>query len=70
MENHKQTKSYLLQEIPSDVYKILIREQNKIKEKKGTSQFSIERTIYHIIKKYDRCIDTECLSVDEDLKRA
>lgn len=63
-------KSYLLQEIPGDVYKIILQEQNKIKERKGTSQFSIERTIYHIIKKYDRCKDTDCLSAEEEKKVA
>ena len=40
--------------MPPDVYKIIIREQGKLKVSKGTTQYSMERTIYHIIKEYDK----------------
>lgn len=45
--------------IPPDVYKILIREQGRIKESRGTTQYSLERTIYHIIKEYDKLLPKE-----------
>lgn len=44
--------------MPPDIYKIIIREQGKLKESKGTTQYSMERTIYHIIKEYDRLLKT------------
>jgi hypothetical protein len=45
---------YPLKNIPEDVYKILWREQAKLKSKKGLRQFSLSSTIYHIIKEYDK----------------
>jgi hypothetical protein len=45
---------YPLKNIPEDVYKILWREQAKLKTKKGVSQFSLASTIYHIVKEYDK----------------
>lgn len=45
---------YPLKNIPEDVYKILWREQAKLKTKKGVSQFSLSSTIYHIVKEYDK----------------
>lgn len=51
------SKSYLFRSIPPDVYKIILKEQNRIKEKKGTTQFSIELTIYHIIREYEKRIN-------------
>lgn len=47
--------SYTLKSIPKDVFKIVQKEQSEIKEKKGTNSFSFERTIYKMIKDYDRC---------------
>jgi hypothetical protein len=44
---------YPLKNIPEDVYKILWREQAKMKGK-GRRQFSLALTIYHIIKEYDK----------------
>lgn len=45
---------YPLKNIPEDVYKILWREQAKLKAKRGLRQFSLSSTIYHIIKEYDK----------------
>jgi hypothetical protein len=45
---------YPLKNIPEDVYKILWREQAKLKAKGGRRQFSLSLTIYHIIKEYDK----------------
>lgn len=47
---------YPLKNIPEDVYKILWREQAKLKAKKGMRQFSLSSTIYHIIKEYDKLL--------------
>lgn len=48
-------KSCLLKKIPSEVYKMIQTEQAEIKKRKGTGLFSLERTIYTIIKEYNRC---------------
>jgi hypothetical protein len=45
--------------MPPDVYKIIIREQGKQKVSRNTTQYSMERTIYHIIKEYDRLLKKE-----------
>jgi hypothetical protein len=51
----KDRKTYSFRDgIPTDVYKIIIREQNRIKEERGTTQYSMERTIYNIIREFDR----------------
>lgn len=46
------TKQIYLRKIPADIYKIIITEQNRIKEITCINQFSMERTIYHIIREY------------------
>lgn len=45
---------YPLKNIPEDVYKILWREQAKLKSKGGRRQFSLSLTVYHIIREYDK----------------
>lgn len=55
MTNQKETR-YPLKNIPEDVYKILWREQAKLKSKKGLRKFSIALTIYHIVREYDKVI--------------
>lgn len=52
-QKRKETR-YPLKDIPADVYKILWREQAKLKAKRGLRQFSLSSTIYHIIKEYDK----------------
>lgn len=46
-------------EIPKDVYKILIRQQAKEKEKRDIGQFSLELTMYTIIRRWDKGITKE-----------
>lgn len=58
-QNLKETR-YPLKNIPEDVYKILWREQAKLKAKKGMRQFSLSSVIYHIIKEYDRMRLQDC----------
>lgn len=48
-------KTCTLREIPPDVFKIVQKEQQEIKARKGTNQFSFESTIYKMIKDYDKC---------------
>jgi hypothetical protein len=52
-EAEKETR-YPLKNIPADVYKILWREQAKLKAKGERRQFSLSLTVYHIIKEYDK----------------
>lgn len=52
---------YPLKDIPEEVYKILYREQAKLKAKKGQRQFSLGSTIYYIVKEFDRMLkDKNC----------
>lgn len=57
-KDSKETR-YPLKNIPEDVYKILWREQAKLKAKRGLRQFSLSSTIYHIIKEYDKAQKTK-----------
>lgn len=54
-QKRKETR-YPLKDIPADVYKILWREQAKLKAKKGLRQFSLASTMYHIVREYDKSI--------------
>lgn len=48
-------KKYSFREgMPEDVYAIIIREQNVIKARKKITVYSIERTIYEIIRGFDK----------------
>lgn len=52
---------YPLKNIPEDVYKILYREQARLKTKKGQRQFSLGSTIYYIVREFDRMLkDKNC----------
>lgn len=48
-----------LKNIPADVNRILLNEQKEAKEQKGTNQFSIELTVYKIIREFERCKKAE-----------
>lgn len=50
-------KAYTLTRIPKDVFDLVIDEQEKIKKKKGTNQFSFESTLYNMIRDLKRCRD-------------
>lgn len=45
-------KSLILQNIPEDVRKVLLRKQLEIKEHIGHNRFSIECTIYKIVREW------------------
>lgn len=55
MTNIKEGKTYSFRNMPPDVYKIILKAQNRMKEQRGTSQFSLELTIYHIIREFEKC---------------
>lgn len=48
-------KTYTLRSIPPDVYDIVLKEQNEIKQKKKTNSFSFECTLYKMIRDYEKC---------------
>ena len=48
-----------LKEIPIDVMKIILREQGKIKSEKGIGQYSLEQTIYKLIRELKEIKDKE-----------
>jgi hypothetical protein len=51
--------SCYLKDIPTEVNKIILDEQTRAKKEKGTNQYSIESTIYKIIREYQRCKEVE-----------
>lgn len=54
-ENHETKRTYTLRNgMPPDVYAIIIREQGVLKMKKCRAQYSIENTIYEIIRNFDK----------------
>lgn len=48
-----------LRNIPDDVFKILLAEQHQEKLRTGKGVFGIERTIYKIVKDWERCKKAE-----------
>lgn len=48
-------KTHTLKKIPPDVYRILQREQADIKINRRSNTFSLESTIYKMIRDYERC---------------
>lgn len=48
-------KTYTLKQIPKDVFRIVQKEQNQIKEKNGIGKFSFESTLYKMIRDYNKC---------------
>lgn len=55
MLSKKSNKTYSFRSMPQDVYRIVLKEQNRIKEEKSRSQYSLELTIYHIIREFEKC---------------
>lgn len=54
-QNQEARKTYTLRKgMPPDVYDIVIREQGVFKIKKRRAQFSIEDTIYELIRNFDK----------------
>lgn len=52
------TTTYQLRSLPEDVKLILLKHQARLKATRGTAMISLESTIYHIVRDYDRCIKT------------
>lgn len=48
-----------LKNIPEDVFKILLDEQSKEKQAKGIGMWSLEKTVYKMIKECARCREKE-----------
>lgn len=48
-----------LKEVPIDVMKIVLREQGKLKAEKGIGQYSLEKTVYKIIRDFKEIKDKE-----------
>lgn len=61
------SKKALLGNIPADIYKIILAEQSRIKELKEVGQYSMERTIYHIIREYAKIKSIEIKPCDNAL---
>lgn len=48
------SKKYLLRNIPLDIFKFILVEQNKIKEHKNISQYSLEQTVYGLLRETEK----------------
>ncbi len=55
MFNMSKANSYLLSKIPDDIRQFLIKEQAKHKLNTGLTQFSLEQTMYKLLRDYIRC---------------
>lgn len=44
-----------LRDVPEDVYKIIIQEQNRIRDERQISQYSQVQVVYSIIREWERC---------------
>jgi hypothetical protein len=55
-EEHRivKARSVRLKTITPTIFQIIFSEQNRLKEFIGRNQFSMERTIYHILREYAR----------------
>jgi len=49
------TKKHLLRKVPDDVRRIILKQQGILKGLTGRTQYSMETTIYHIIRDWQRC---------------
>jgi hypothetical protein len=45
---------YGLKKIPSDIYKFIYQEQDRIKKQKGTNSYSFELAIYCLLREHPR----------------
>lgn len=45
----------LIKNLPDDLRKVIVREQAKEKENRGTQQYSLSSTIIKIIREWERC---------------
>lgn len=49
----------ILKTVPEDVRKIVLTEQHKEKENRGTNQFSMSSTIFKIIREWEKCYNSQ-----------
>lgn len=52
-------RSMTLRNIPTDVFKILLKEQSKVKQARSIGRYGIEQTVYKIVREFERCKDAE-----------
>ena len=58
-------KSYGLKKIPSDIYKFIYSEQDRLKKQRCTNKFSFETTIYNLLRDHPRFIEFKN-KIDQD----
>lgn len=49
----------ILKNVPEDVRKIILTEQLKEKQNRGTNQFSISTTLFKIVREWERCYNSQ-----------
>lgn len=47
--------AHTLKDMPADIVKFIREEQNKIKEKKGVRVYSMDLTVYHLLRELRAC---------------
>lgn len=52
----------ILKGVPEDVRKIVLAEQLKEKQNRGTNQFSMSTTIFKIIREWEKCYNSQKVS--------
>lgn len=60
----------LIKNIPEDVADIIRKEQDLRKQELKSFQYSLGRTICHIIREFDRCTGNEQRIIDARIERA
>lgn len=55
--------AHTLKGIPDDVLKFILEEQKKIKEKKGVRVYSMDLTVYHLLRELRACRKGEQMEV-------
>lgn len=62
--------SIIIENVPEDVMDIICTQQNMRKKEVRTRQYSLGRTICHIIREFDRCTGNEQRIIDARIERA
>jgi hypothetical protein len=52
-------KAFTLTNIPEDVFKILLKEQYRMKHNRQLGRYGLAQTVYKIVRDYERCRDAE-----------
>lgn len=56
--------AFSLKNIPADILKFILEEQQKIKEKKGVRVYSMDLTVYHLLRELRACRKGEELPIN------